>query len=555
MPTGSAAWGPNIAGALFHMAEQQPDAIAVYIPEGPRSQGLARYRKVTYAELAKDALHVAAGLSAVGIGRGERVALMVRPGADFLALVFGLFHAGVVPVMIDPGIGLSSLKTCLAEARPGAFIGIPTAHAARIALGWGKDTITRNVTVGTRLGWGGHTLDDVRRRGAAAEGWKVPAVTADELAAIVFTSGSTGIPKGVEYTHGNFVAQVELLGASLGIKPGEVEVPTFPLFALFDPALGMTTVLPKMDFTKPAKVDPQEILEPVRLFNVSTMFGSPALLNRVGRALGDTGATMPSLRRVISAGAPVPADVMERLLPMLSPDVRILTPYGATESLPVALIDHREILEETRHKTAVGAGVCVGRPVAGVRVEVIGITDGPIDAWDDSLRVTGTTIGEFVVAGPNVTRAYFGRDAATKLAKIRGPGGEVMHRMGDVGWRDESGRLWFCGRKSHRVVTKTGTLFTEPCEVPFTTLSPVFRAALVGVPKGDDMMPVMCIELHAGASKNDALLADLKRIAAAHDHTKDIHTFLFHPAFPVDIRHNSKIGREKLAVWAREQLS
>lgn len=547
----------NIASALFEMAEQRPDAAAVYYPEGPRTDGRARYRMLSYRALADDARRIGAGLASIGIGPGTRCALMVKPGVDLFALAFGMFHAGVVPVMIDPGIGLSSLRTCLAEAQPEAFIGIPQAQVARVLLGWARETVKTTVTVTSRMGWFGQCLDDVRRAGDAAPDWQVPEVNRDDVAAILFTSGSTGIPKGVVYTHGNFMAQVEMLRTTLRIEPGEIDLPTFPLFALFDPALGMTTVLPSMDFTKPGQVDPREILEPVKLFGIRTMFGSPALLDRVGRYAEAKGEQMPSLRRVISAGAPVPASVIERFTKALDDDARIVTPYGATESLPIAVIAHDEILHETAARTATGAGVCVGRAVEGVRVEVIAITDEPIEQWSDSLRVAEGEIGEFVVTGANVTRSYFGRDKATRLAKVKGVSGETMHRMGDVGWRDSEGRLWFCGRKSHRVVAQGSTLFTEPCEAPFNVHPDVRRSALVGVPRGQDVVPVICIELESTSKRRDlaVLRAELTSIAKSHAHTQSIHTFLIHPSFPVDIRHNSKIFREKLAVWAAKELS
>lgn len=548
--------GTNIASALFTMAQARPEATAIHFPVGPRSLGKARYVGVSYRALADDARRIAKGLSAIGLAPGARVALMVRPGPDFFALAFGLFEAGLVPVMVDPGMGLPSLKACLAEAKPEAFIGIPQAHAARVVLGWAKETNRLNVTVGPRLFWGGVTLAQVRKAGDALAQWSPPEVDSEGLAAVLFTSGSTGLPKGAEYTHGNFMAQVELLKAALKLSPGEIDLPTFPLFALFDPALGLTTVLPKMDFTRPAQVDPLEVLEPIRLFGITTMFGSPALLNQVSRYAAPRGEKLPSLKTVMSAGAPVPAEVLERFASLLGEGARIVTPYGATEALPVAIIAHPEILKETRALTEAGRGVCVGKPVEGVRVELIRITDAPIAQWEDGLRVTGEEIGELVVAGPNVTRAYFGREAATQLAKLRGPDGEVMHRMGDLAWRDEKGRLWFCGRKSHRVLTAQGPMFTEPCEAPFCTHPQVFRAALVGLGEPGAQQPVLCVELEkeaAGAVDTKVLFAQLTEIAARHPHTRAISRFLVHPAFPVDIRHNSKIFREKLRVWAATQ--
>jgi acyl-CoA synthetase (AMP-forming)/AMP-acid ligase II len=395
--------------------------------------------------------------------------------------------------------------------------------------------------------------------GRASATGQGPVTGADDLAAIVFTSGSTGTPKGVEYHHGAFAAQVETIRTTYDMRPGEVDLPTFPLFALFDPAIGMTTVVPDMDPTRPAHVDPRRIIEAVEDFGVTNMFGSPALLNRVGRYGVEHGVRLPSLKRVISAGAPVPAQVIERFLELLDDDALVHTPYGATEALPVATASSLEVLGETRAATEAGKGVCVGRPVGTVDVEVIRISDDAIPTWDPSLRVGVGEIGEIVVRGPAVTRAYYRAPSATALAKIRDADGGIRHRMGDLGYLDEQGRLWFCGRKTHRVVTPGGTLFTVPCESVFNTHPEVYRTALVGADTASGRIPVLVVELEAeaaarGASRRTRLVDELLELGAAHDHTRLIRTVLFHPSFPVDIRHNTKIGREQLGRWATRRL-
>jgi acyl-coenzyme A synthetase/AMP-(fatty) acid ligase len=390
-------------------------------------------------------------------------------------------------------------------------------------------------------------------------------VPADETAAILFTSGSTGVAKGVVYTHGIFAAQVEMLRATYGIEPGEVDLPTFPLFGLFAPALGMTSVLPEMDPTRPAHVDPRRIIDAVTHFGVTNLFGSPALIRRVGSYGAAHGVRLPSLRRVISAGAPVPAAAIERFRGMLSDGVQVHTPYGATESLPVCSIGSEEILGETRRRTAEGGGVCVGRPVTGMTVKVIRISDEPISAWRDDLEPPPGEVGEITVRGPVVTRAYYNRPEATALAKIPDVAGGLYHRMGDLGYLDQRGRVWFCGRKSQRVVTPQGTFYTVPCEGVFNAHPAVYRTALVGVSRGGVTEPVLCVErekhavpfLKKGTAcfSDEQLRQELLALGAAHAHTKAIRTILFHPAFPVDIRHNAKIFREKLAVWAARRLA
>jgi acyl-CoA synthetase (AMP-forming)/AMP-acid ligase II len=377
------------------------------------------------------------------------------------------------------------------------------------------------------------------------------------LAAVLFTSGSTGSAKGAVYTHGIFAAQVDALRRLFQIQPGEIDLCTFPLFALFAPALGMTAVIPDMDATRPASVDPTKIFTSARRWNCTNLFGSPALLNAVSRAAAKSGTTLPLLRRVISAGAPVPAAVIELVTKMLAPGVPVYTPYGATECLPIACIDSATILSETRFETDRGRGICVGPPVPEVEVAIIPVTNEPIEIWAESLRLSANVLGEITVRGPFVSPAYYGRPDATRLAKIPDALGRVWHRTGDLGYVDDRGRLWFCGRKAHRVWTADGPLDTIPCEAIFNQHPAVSRSALVGVGPAGHQTPVLCVELERESRGVDRgqLTRELLALGAAHEHTRGIRAILFHTSFPVDVRHNAKIFREKLALWAAKRLT
>ena len=317
--------------------------------------------------------------------------------------------------------------------------------------------------------------------------------------------------------------------------------------------MAMTAVIPVMDFTHPGSVDPLHIIDPIKAFGVNNLFGSPALLKRVGEFGKENQSKLPTLRRVISAGAPVPASVMQTFKTMLNPEVQIFTPYGATESLPVAILGSDVILKHTAPLTAQGKGVCVGKPVPNIEARIIRVLDSSIDEWTDDLLQDQHAVGEICVKGPQVTASYFGREHATVLAKITDPAGGFWHRMGDLGYFDDEGRLWFCGRKSQRVQNKHGIFHTICCEGVFNTHPKVARTALVD---GQKNRTAICVELHHNVNPREhvTIRNELLEIGSLHTHTLPIKHILFYPSFPVDIRHNAKINREFLGKWAAEQL-
>ena len=520
-----------ILDGLAENARRRPDVAATLLPVGPHRRGAAGYRATTFRQLDQRSDALAAGLTALGVADGARAALLVPPGDDFFALSFALLKAGAVPVLVDPGIGAAKLRRCLAEAQPSAFLGSPKAHLARAVLQWAPGA--RRLSVGR-----------LERVGRARLPFRAAPCPDDRTAAILFTTGSTGPPKGVEYRHPQFAAQVRALRALYDLQPGAVSLATFPPFALFGPVLGLTTVIPRMDATRPARVDPRRILEAATAFDASVMFGSPALLRTVGRHAARTGARLPGLRTVVSAGAPVPEPVLRDVVGMLGDGGRVATPYGATEALPVTSIGSEELLALP---PGLPRGVCVGRPVPGVDVAVVPIHDGPMPALPDLLAAG--EIGEIVVRGPVVTGTYLARPDATASAKVHW-GGRLAHRMGDLGWLDDSGRLWFCGRVAHRVVTAEETLYPLPCEQVFAAHPSVARAALVGVGEPGAQRPVLCVEPEEGVRPGPPLTAELLALGAAHPHTRPIRTVRYHPGFPVDARHNAKVGYEALARWA-----
>ncbi|QDU49663.1 fatty acid CoA ligase family protein [Gimesia panareensis] len=547
----------NIADRLRQSAQAWPFQKAVVFPAGKDRRGRYTYSSLTFQQLDQESDRLARGLIQLGVRPGTRMALMVRPGLEFIALTFAMFKAGAVIILIDPGMGRKNIIRCLSEVEPEGFVAIPLAQLFRKLKRRSFPKARLNVTVGKPVLTSG--IDYHWLLGAQWTPFEIVHRTRTDPAAIIFTSGSTGPPKGVAYEHGMFWSQVDLLRDYYQIQPGEVDLPGFPLFALFNSAMGVTTVVPDMDPTKPARVDPRKIIRQMNDQGVTQAFGSPAMWNQIGRYCEAHNIKLPSLKRVLSAGAPVPVHVIERMRQTFtSSDADINTPYGATESLPVASIRGREVLEETSQQTATGAGTCVGTPFPGVQVKIIQIHNDPIASIEQAVELPSGEIGEIIVQGPMATREYFLRPEATRLAKI--PDGErFWHRMGDVGYRDEQGKLWFCGRKAHMVETAEGPMFTICCEAIFNQHPRIYRSALVGVGSRPNQRPVIIVEPEQGGfpesqTAREQLTEELLELGQGNPLTKSISTVLFHHSLPVDIRHNVKIFREKLAPWAERQV-
>jgi acyl-CoA synthetase (AMP-forming)/AMP-acid ligase II len=532
----------NIARHLGAMAAAQPQAPALKVPRGRTRAGDIDYLTLRFAELDAEVSAWGARLASSGLRRGDRTLLMVRPGLPLIACAFALFRAGAVPVVIDPGMGIASYLRCVARTRPRALVGIPIAQVlSRLVRGAFRSVEVRvpvSSSLTARLGQQGERPSPDIAQNAP-----------DDLAAILFTSGSTGAPKGVRYEHGMFDAQVRLIRETYGIEPGEIDLPLLPIFALFNPALGMTTVVPEIDPRRPAAADPSRIVQAIRQEKVTSSFGSPTLWRIVSDYCKEKGTSLPSLKRVLCAGAPVPEALWTASRDFL-PNGRLHSPYGATEALPVTSIDVAE-----RDSLAPSTGACVGKPVAGIHVKIIEISDLPIPTLASARELPPEAIGEIIVSGPVVTREYDGPPEITAAAKIR-DGDITWHRMGDCGILDSSGRLWFCGRKAERIETAEGTLFTEPCEQVFRGHPRAARCALIGLgPPGRQEPAIVAETAPRNRSEAAAIAREMRQIALGNPLTAKIRTFYFRARFPVDVRHNAKIHRLALARWAARQSS
>lgn len=535
----------NIARHLPLLAARQPDRAAIKVPRGRTGTGAIDYLTLSFAELDTEVNAWVGHLRAKGVQPRDRVLVMVRQGLPLIAAAFALFKLGAVPMIIDPGMGRKNFLTCVARSKPRVLLGIPLAQIMsrlfRSAFASVEVRIWASGSPTARLG---------RESQISNLKFEMVATAATDLAAILFTSGSTGAPKGVCYEHGMFDAQVRLVRDAYHLEPGEVDLPMLPIFALFNPALGMTTIVPELDPSRPAAVDPEKIVRAIQQEQVTNSFGSPTLWRKIFDHCLAHQITLPSIRRVLCAGAAVPASLWADAARVL-PHGKLHSPYGATEVLPVASTSSAE----ADLRPALGS--LIGRVLAENQVRIIAVHEGPLATWAEIRELPAGQVGEIIVTGPTVTKAYDQLPVATAAAKIRAPAegtpadrAAVWHRMGDAGCFDEAGRLWFCGRIAERVETPEGILHTEPVEQVFRSHTQVVRCALIGLGPRGRQEPAVVIQSMVGPTDQAQLARDLRALARQHPHTVGIGTFFFHPSFPVDVRHNAKIHRLTLTKWA-----
>ncbi|MFF7725569.1 AMP-binding protein [Streptomyces sp. NPDC008001] len=530
---------PGLFTRVQNRARDAPDAVALV-------RGHRGGPGITYGHLSQRVHAMTEALRAAGVRRGHKAVTMTRDPYDFVTVVYALLALGAVPVLVEPRLPRGHLHQCLGEVAPHVFVGEPLAHAGRRALGWGRGHVRVPLLTGGRLPGCGRPLTAVVPPGGGpfATAGEPPA---EDLAMIAFTSGSTGVPKGAEYRYATLAAQVDALAPLLCGTAGGVLLSGFLPVVLLGPALGLTTLAPAVNHLAPARTRPERILRPLLTHRASVVAASPAVLRLLAGHCARQQVSLPSVERVVSFGAALRPGLAAALAQVLSPHAEVLSVYGATECLPVSAIT----APEAQHLRATAAGprpgTCLGRPVPGVHVRIL---DAGHEPDSDSAGV-----GEIAVAGPNVSPAYHARPGATAAAKSPAGCG-LLHRTGDMGRLDASGRLWFHGRKAQRVTGDGFTLTTEDIEAATETVPGVRRTALVGVGPPGRQRAVLCAEPErpGGRRRRQELLRALRDALDRHPDGARVDAVLLHPGFPTDIRHNSKTDRARVAVWAARRL-
>jgi acyl-coenzyme A synthetase/AMP-(fatty) acid ligase/pimeloyl-ACP methyl ester carboxylesterase len=535
-----AASGPERRPLWSALDARHDDTSVAVVEMGRRAPD----RTITWRQLAATVTELSGGLTAVGVGAGDRVALLVPPGADLTAVLYAVWRAGAVPVIADAGLGINGIRRALRGAGVQHVVG--TARGLSAAKGMGLK--------GTYISVGGfapgmrrvvgvdYTVVELAQIGRQVRVGPIPPVTAE--AAVLFTSGATGPAKGVVYRHAQLEAQRDLVATTFGVTPSDRLVAAFAPFALFGPALGIASVVPDMDVTKPGTLTARGLADAVAAIDASLVFAAPAALRSVVR-------TAPSLdsaqrqrcervRLLLSAGAPVTRETLRSASQLLG-NCEAHTPYGMTEALPVTDVTLTELEESGR-----GNGVLVGRPVQKTQVSIspLDSTGSPTGALTDEPDVTG----EVVVRGPHV-KDHYDQLWAAQRASARDHG---WHRTGDVGHLDVDGRLWIEGRLVHLITTAAGVVTPVAPEQRLERLDAVQLACVVGVGPEGNQVVVAVVEapLHAPGVASIELTDALRQAAGI-----EFAAVLVVEELPVDIRHNSKIDRQRVSRWAADVLA
>lgn len=614
----------NVAELIRYWSLKNPQKKAViFYPHGPKEGELIGksiaitpdVSSITFLELEKRSNLIGSALRARGIGKGSKVLLFLKPALDFAPVVFAIFKIGAIPVLIDPGMGRKNLLAAISKVGPEVMItefkGIllrvlfksafaTTKHffttpgnnrsqlfkiLFKLILGslqigrwlhfnkWSVESISDlfkiediNKRANRKNSENIESVESIDNRGRVEQAFKRPLeicrMGEQEVGAILYTSGGTGIPKGVVYTHNIFLSQIKYLQTMYNLNESDLDLPGFPFFCLFTLTMGMTVVLANMDPTRPAAANPLALINAILEQKITFAAGSPAIWERVADYALKHDIKLPSLKSLSMFGAPVKSSLHEKFQRIL-PNGNTYTPYGATEVLPITNVKGCEVLKEkaTLHNSGVRIkginGILVGRPLPDMEVRIIEILNHPIKDWSLVKILPAGTPGEIVVSGEVVTAKYYEMPVQTEMSKIYEKPRKVWHRMGDIGYLDPNGQLWFCGRKDHIVRTHNasndqGILFTIPCELVFNQHPEVKRSALVGV----NGIPAIVIERNDGRTnlnKEESIRfnKELLELGSLNECTSDIKKIFYYKNFPVDIRHNIKIDRGYLSKWAQ----
>jgi olefin beta-lactone synthetase len=499
----------NITRHFFDAAQKHPEKPAIIDRDGII---------LSFGELAAEVEKAAAYYRSKGINRGDRVLVFVPMSIPLYRCVLALFHIGAVAVFLDEWVSRERLEVCCRLAKCKAFIAPLKLRALALLSGE-----LRRIPV-----WLGQQIKTVSGDSSSA------AVDVTETALITFTTGSTGIPKAADRTHGFLQAQFDALIQEISPAADDVDMPVLPIVLLLNLGSGIPSVIADYNSRKPKTLNPERIRQQIVVHNVNRITASPYLVEQLGlHAAAHPGADTVLLRRMFTGGAPVFPDqaaTMQRGYPQ----AQINIVYGSTEAEPISRITAAELVQQNE----LSRGLAVGHLAEAATVMILPIKAEPIAVNSitelQQLQLTIGSIGEIVVSGPHVLRHYIDNPEAVKQNKIF-IGNAVWHRTGDAGFLDENGSLFLCGRCTSLIYDKAGQLLAPFLWEGKLRLVPGIAAGTI-LKLGEKIVAVIEPEKNQSA---EMLTAKVKALYAF-DEVKLL------PQLPRDPRHFSKVDYGKL---------
>lgn len=523
---------PNVAALLGERAASLGSRLAIV------DDTRGRVRRLTFAELEQAVGDFAATLRAHGLGPGDRVLVFVPMSAELYVVLLGVLHVGAAAVFVDAWADRRRLNLAVETAAPQAFVGSRKGQLLRLL----SPAIRRlpHHLVAAGLTGGGRRSPVPSRDGPVQ-------VAEDAPALVTLTTGSTGRPRAAARSHGFLWAQHRALAGLMRPRPDDVDLTTLPIFVLNNLALGVTSVLPRVDPRRPVGFDPAAVYRQIRAEGVTTLGGSPAFCERLALWATGKGLRLP-LRALFTGGAAVTPTLARLLVRGVSGEATVV--YGSTEAEPIAGIPMPELLERS-DALGTGAGVCAGKPAPEIDVRLIRAFEGPVRLGDDGWlpwEVAPGEVGEVVVAGEHVHTGYLNDPEADERSKIHDDA-RIWHRTGDAARQDPQGRLWLQGRVAERLCVGDQTYWTLPVELGALSVDGIRHAAYVAMPgaPGQPARGVLCVELHGRR-----LTAQTRTELIAAAHGAPISDIVALRRIPRDPRHASKTDTIRLRMLLRK---
>ncbi|PRY24869.1 acyl-CoA synthetase (AMP-forming)/AMP-acid ligase II [Aliiruegeria haliotis] len=464
----------TLVEAFAARVAHSPDAPAILDPSGDVT---------TYAALDRRSSAFAARLGSRGLQKGDRVLVAAPVTADLYVILAGIWKAGLVAVFPEPAMGLQGLLHAVRTTRPAA---LATA---------GPYWLLRLLPVLWRVAL-------LRVEHAGPETCRPVDLEPGDPALISFTSGSSGVPKGIQRSHGFLMAQNAAVAPLLASDRPERDLVGFPVFVLVNLAAGRCSVLPNWPLTHQDRADAGAL----RAWMIRSGANRLLLPPSICETLAQTGVP-PQVTTIFTGGGPVFPDTIQRLLAG-RPDLRIVAVYGSTEAEPIAEIGTEAISDADWAEMEAGGGLLAGPPVPGIALRLVD--------------------GEIQVAGEHVNNGYIdpAQDAGRKIHED----GRVWHRTGDAARLDDRGRLWLLGRWQEGGLSHPMPLQVETAARHWPG---VRRAALVRQHSKPDVLAI---------EGDPHQIEDWRRTARAHG----VDRVVCVEHIPMDRRHASKVDENRL---------